>query len=220
MDMTALDEFLTQLFDHGNVVFRSRAVPRDRPSERAVAILASAFKTHSLTVAGPRIAFDPDVACAAAELLQQSCWALVNRDERTRDLKKRLKMPSSALTPSHHLSADLVLRYVPQVLRRARGLGASDPLIDLLAHTLWRWPLTGVLSDLDEGPHVPLDFGGHSGLLLLYAERLIANDRPAWRPSPPSPAWDYYELVLEEHGRPSPVAGAALASAEKRTHGG
>lgn len=55
-----------------------------------------------------------------------------------------------------------------------------------------------MLSDIEEGPLVATDFGGHPGLLLVYAERLAANDRPAWRPEPSSPAYDYYEVVSEE----------------------
>jgi len=204
--MTAFHEFLTQLLDHGKIVFRSAPAPQDRPSSRAVAVLASAFETHGRSVAGPRIAFDAGVACAAAELVRRSSWATVNHDDRVAELEKRLRMPGSPVTPSQHLSADLTLRYVPQILRRARGLDPSDPLVGLLANVLRHWPLSGVLLDVEEGPLAPLDFGGHPGLLMLYAERLCRNDRPAWRPSQPGPAWDYYELVLQEHGRTVPAA--------------
>jgi hypothetical protein len=69
-----------------------------------------------------------------------------------------------------------------------------------------------VLSDVEQAPLVPLEFGGHPGLLLLYAERLIGNDRPSWRPMRPGPAWDYYELVLDEHGQAARVAGAVPAA--------
>jgi hypothetical protein len=128
------------------------------------------------------------------------------------DLEKRLKMPAlSSVTSSQHLSADLMLRYVPQILRRARGLDPADPLIEILASILRCWPLSGVLSDLDEGPLVPLDFGGQAGLSLLYAERLVGNDRPAWRPEPPGQTWEYYELVLQQHGRTAQSARTAAA---------
>ncbi len=196
--MPAFQEFLTQLLDQGKIVFRSAMVPRDRPTEREVAILAEAFEAHALSVAGPRIAFDPAIACEAAELVRQSSWALVNRDERLGDLKRRIRMAGPPRTPSHHLSADLMLRYVPQIVKRAHGLDPADPLSGLLGDVLRHWPLSGVLADADEGPLVPLEFGEHPGLLLLYAERLAAHDRPAWRPEPSSPAWAYYELILQQ----------------------
>ena len=55
-----------------------------------------------------------------------ACWALVNHDERPEDLAPRLSMSRLPRTPAHHLSADLVLRYLPQVHRRARAIGGNQ----------------------------------------------------------------------------------------------
>ncbi len=211
-DMPAFQEFLTQLLDQGKIVFRSAKAPRDPPTDRDVAVLAVAFEAHALSVAGPRITFDPATACEAAELVRQSSWALVNRDERLGDLKRRIRMSGPPGSASQHLSADLMLRYIPQIVKRARGLDPGDPLSGLLVEVLRSWPLSGVLSDGDEGPRVPLVFGEHPGLLLLYAERLAAHDRPAWRPEPSSPAWEYYELILQQRAG-STAPGSALKSA-------
>ncbi len=196
--MATFSDFLPQLLNHGRIVFRSAGAPNDPPTERDVAILAEAFEVHALSVAGPRIGFDPRAAREAAELVRQASWALVNRDDRASDLKKRLTMTGTPRTPSQHLSADLMLRFVPQIARRARGLDPIDPLAEMLAAILRRWPLSGVLSDAAEGPGVPIEFEGHPGLSLLYAERLSVNDRPAWHPRPTSPAWGYFELVQQE----------------------
>jgi hypothetical protein len=209
--MAAFHDFLVQLLERGRIAFRSAQAPHDRPTERDIAVLAEAFETLALSVAGPRIEFDPRVACAAAELVRQSSWALINHGDRLADLKRRLGMPGSPVTPSHHLSADLMLRYVPQILKRARGLDAFDPLVGLLARVLRRWPLSGASSDVEDGPLAPLDFGDHPGLLLLYAERLMAHDRPSWRPDRSSPAWEYYELVLQERSAPTPAPGTGTA---------
>jgi hypothetical protein len=204
-------EFLTQLLEEGKIVFRSARAPLDRPSPRDVETLARAFESHRLAVAGPRIAFDPQVAVAGAEFVRQASFALVNRDDRLPVLKERLNVPGKPATPSHHLSADLTLRYVPQIVRRARGLDSTDPLIELLENVLCSWPLSGILLEGDRPPAIPPDFSGHQGLMLLYAERLMQNDRPAWRPRPPGRAWEYYELVLAENGR-APQAAAPVAA--------
>ena len=94
MDMTPFHEFLTQLLDQGKIVFRStarRAIGRRRRPSRS-------WPRRSRPTASPwpvlAIAFDPAVACAAAELLRQASWALVNHDDRVTDLEKRLKMPA------------------------------------------------------------------------------------------------------------------------------
>ncbi len=150
--MTAFHEFLTQLLDQGKIVFRSATAPHDRASARGVAILAEAFETTGLSVAGPRITFDPSSrlrggrARPAGELGPGLPRRTRGRSgEATEDawLAGRLRRTTSP--------ADLMLRYLPQILRRARGLDPSDPLVELLANILRRWPLSGVLSDVDEG---------------------------------------------------------------------
>ena len=201
--MATFSDFLAEIFHEGRVVFRSARAPRDRPTERDVSVLAEAFATFALSVAGPTVAFDARTACEAADLVRQAGWALVDREERPADLRRRLRMSAAPTTPANHLSADLLLRYLPQILRRARGLDPTDPLGEILGELLRRWPLSGALSDVEEGPLGTTDFGGHPGLLLLYAERVAAHDRPAWRPDPPSPAYDYYQLVSGECPRPS-----------------
>jgi hypothetical protein len=201
--MAPFEQFLSQLLDDGKVVFRSTGPPEGRPTGRDLARLAEAFATHALDVAGPPIAFDPQTACEAAELVRQSSWALVSRAESIPDLRRRLSLSGTPTSPAQHLSADLLLRYLPQIIKRARGLDPTDPLIEILGEILRRWPLSGVLSDIEDGPLVPPEFAAHPGLLLLYAERLAANDRPAWRPESSSPAYDYYELILTRRSPPS-----------------
>ena len=66
-DMAAFEGFLSQLLDHGKVVFGSAKPPQDRPTARDVATLADAFATFAISVAGPPIPFDPPTACEAAE---------------------------------------------------------------------------------------------------------------------------------------------------------
>jgi hypothetical protein len=216
--MSSFHDFLTELLADGRVVFRSAVAPRDRPRAEDIGLLEKAHNAVRLSVAGPAIAFDPAVAYSAAELVRQASWALVNHDDRVSHLKKCLTMPIQPKTEAHHLSADLMLHYLPQVLKRARGLDPSDPLIGLLEDVLRRWPLSGVLADVADAPIGSLDFAGHPGLLLLYAERLAANDRPAWRPVQPGPGWEYYELVSEERGRGKGNRGELSASGGKGAH--
>ena len=65
-------------------------------------------------------------------------------------------------------------------------LEQSKPLAVRLAEVLRQWPLTGVRSDIHAAPLTPLDFGGHPGLQLLYAERLLRNVKPEWVPRGPA----------------------------------
>src|SRR5688572_9689266 len=91
--------------------------PALRPEERpaAVELLRAAFEDHALDVAGAPLPFDPDAALAAALLLARACWHLVG-DE---DTKPALRL-DVAPSPAAHLSADVTLRFLPAVHRRAR----------------------------------------------------------------------------------------------------
>jgi MoxR-vWA-beta-propeller ternary system domain bpX4 len=218
--MTSFRRFVTELLTEGKVVFRSPQAPRDRPQAEDIALLEKGFHAARLSVAGPEIPFDAAVGYSAAELVRQASWALVNHDERVSQLKKCLTMPIRPATPAHHLSADFMLRYLPQVLSRARGLDPSDPLIGLLEDVLRRWPLSGVLSEVAEPPLSSLEFAGHPGLLLLYAERLAANDRPAWRPAQKATGWAFYELASDERRRGETHWADVSSSGGKGAHVG
>jgi hypothetical protein len=197
--MAALDAFLRELFDDGRVVFRGRPEPSPRDRTSTLAVLRAAFEDHRLDVAGPLIPFDPDRAFEAAELFRIACWFLLNRSEPAETVAKALELPRPPRTAAEHLSADLVLRFAPQIHRRARALAADDTLATFLADLLRRFPLSGVLSDLEEGPQDVGDLGGHQGLWMLYAERLARRESPAWRPGPA--LMDHVELVFQGLGK-------------------
>lgn len=203
--MAAFGEFVTRLLEEGRIVLGTDPPRPQAPTDRDAAALADAFAAHALAVAGPPIAFDLQTALEAAELVHQAAWALVDHRETPGSLRRRLRMARDPSSASHHLSADLFLRYLPQVVRRARALDPTDPLVDILAEVLRRWPLSGVLSDVEEPPITPPELDGHPGLLLLYAERLAAGDRPGWRPEPTSPPYPFVELVADRSDIPTPT---------------
>ena len=197
--MATLAEFLHELFREGQIVLHGR--PGDPEPERssAVAVLAAEFMLHRLDVAGEPIPFDPDTAFWAADLLRRASWFLVNRSEPEEAVRRSLVPLRPPRTASEHLSADLTLRFLPAIYRRARSISPSDGLSTFLADLLRAWPLSGVLSDLAEGPAEVGDLGGHPGLWLLYGERLAIDEKPAWMVD--GPARGYVELVFQGPGQ-------------------
>jgi hypothetical protein len=192
-------EFLHQLLHTGKVVLHGPpvAVPEEHPA--ALELLERAYRRHQLDVSGPPLEFRPDLALAVGEFVRHACWYLVRHDEPAAVLEKRLTLPTPA-SPADHLTGDLLLRYVPQLHRRARALAPNDPLGAILARVLRQWPLSGVLADVVEAPLTSIAFAGHPGLLLLYAERLFHNQKAEWLPTDPG-AFAYVELVFRDHGQ-------------------
>jgi hypothetical protein len=184
--------FLEPLFAEGRVLLRSRPT-RDRG---AAELLEQTYAAYCLEVAGPPIDFDAPTSLTAGELLAQACWFLMSHAEPEAELQRCLVMPGPPRSAAQHLSADLVLRYLPHVHRRARALAPDDLLAKVLADVLRQWPLSGVLSDVDDAPTTGLEFDDHPGLLLLYAERLARNEKPAWLPA--KLGLEYVELVKRQ----------------------
>lgn len=204
--MSAFSEFLKGLLRDGAAVLHGRpeAAP---PDAAAVALLAGAYADHGLDLAGPAPPFDASAAAAAAACVWSACWFLLHHGEEADAVERALALPP-APTPGAALSADLTLRFLPQVHRRALALAPADPLTGALARLLREHPLSGVLSDVTEPPLAPVDFGGHARLLLLYAERLAANPKPAWVPVEGGVGRPWVELAFAERGVTLPAAVA------------
>jgi hypothetical protein len=178
----SLAEFLQRLLEHGEARFSQRPTIARADRTQAGPLLQRAFERYRLDVGGPLIAFDGDIALAAAEAVCMACWYLVNREEREEALKQAVQLAESPRSAAAHLSADLTLRYLTYVHRRARALDSADVLTKHTADILRRWPLSGVQSDVEEPPLTPLDFDGHDGLMLLYAERHVRRPKLGWQP--------------------------------------
>jgi hypothetical protein len=201
--MSPLAQFLQDLLQDGRIHFANRPARVHPPPADAIEVLERAYATHSLTVAGPLILFDPVMALAAAEMVMYASWFVVSHDEPDSAITEELRMPHLPATAADHLNADLFFRYLPQVHRRSRAMNPEDPLTVLLEKTMCDWPLSGVLGDVAEPPSGDTGFGGHAGLQLLYAERLAMHEKPAWT-APGGSTSAFVELVWHNLGKETP----------------
>jgi hypothetical protein len=187
-------EFLNDLLLEGEISLRGAPSPSQSDREEARIVLEKAYATYRLHVAGPLLEFAQATALAAGELIWWAAWYLASHEQPPSELQSKLKMPGAPRDPGQHLSADLLLRYLPQIYQRALALDPADELCKALSDLLRQWPLSGVLADLDEPPVTAIDFG-HHGLQLLYSERLQRNQRANWQPQ--GNAQQYVELVRQ-----------------------
>jgi hypothetical protein len=196
--MPPFPEWLSRVLASGESVQEDppALAPAERP--RVVELLRDAFESHALDIAGPPIAFDPDVALAAAVALSGACWRLVG------DAPTPVRFDAKPVSPSAHLSADVTLRFLTAVYRRARLRDPESEHTRELETLLRAWPLSGVLADLEQPPTTPTDFHGHTGLQLLFAERLFTTGRPSWVPES-GEAREWAERVYLERGKPLPA---------------
>src|SRR5262245_37774594 len=148
--MPPFPDWLSQVLASGASV--QEDPPELSPAARRAVIeqLRTAFEAHALDVAGAPIPFEPDAAVAAAVLLARACGCLLGDDDTRPNLRLDAK-PS----PAAHLSADVTLRCLPAVYRRARLRDPEGELTREVAGVLRAWPLSGVLADLADPPTTP-----------------------------------------------------------------
>ena len=207
------ETFLGPLLREGRAVLGQRPASAASAGAEIVRLLEQAYAAYRLSVAGPLLAFDAEAALAAAALVHHACWFLVDRTQPATEVEQLLPVPGPPRSPAEQLSTDLVLRYLVQVHRRAWSRDPADPLTARLSTILRHRPLTGVLSAVAEGPLAPTDFGGHPGLLLLYAERWCRHEKPAWMPE--GLGLEYLEWVWSELGKdPAVLHRAGLAASQ------
>jgi hypothetical protein len=209
-NMPALATFLQQLLFEGRI---SLHAPPDVDDAGAAVILRQAYDAYVLSLAGPALTFDAQIALSAGRLVLAASWYFLNPGLLIEEPKKTLSMPSPPAKPEDHLSADLVLRFLPTLHRRAKSLMPNDPLPQALEQMLRQWPLSGVLADIDDPPLTPVDFGEHAGLQFLYAERLAQHERPGWFPA--GRGIQYVELVWQQLGKDVSVLPALQEVAEE-----
>lgn len=171
-------------------------------------------------LARPELAFDaPALVPAAGEwallLLYRGCQALVHREIEAGAVRAALSRPCPAPpSPGACYSADLALRFLPDLLRLARGIAEDDPLVEGLRTVARAWPLSSVgagqLGELDVTPFID-----HPSLRRLYADRVIERadlsrpDHPAVR--------EAVRAALGAFPQLAPRVAAALAQEEPQT---
>jgi hypothetical protein len=197
--MSTSSEFWQHLFTNGCMVFEGSPHGNSAPDGDTLSLFKRYYDEYALQVAGPALPFVAKVAAQGARIVELSAWYLASQAGTPEELERNLVLDAKPVGPADHLSADLTLQYLPSIYQRARVLYPADRLPAILGEILRRWPLSGVRADLPDAPLGNLDFGGHPGLLLLYAERLAAHFKPAWIPRGPGAA--YLDLVWTELGR-------------------
>ncbi|WP_020469904.1 hypothetical protein [Zavarzinella formosa] len=204
-------DFYRHLFQTGEAVLYDRPDESPVPDEDTANLLRTRFMQRRADLAGSLIDFDLPAAWSAARFTALGCWFLTSREEPESELKRLLADAPKPRTAAEHLSADLTLRYLVTVHRRAESLHVDDPLTIRLREVLRECPLTGAMAGELDPPTGDMTLGGHAGLRMLYAERLMGAFKSGWWPED-GPICEMAELVFQQAGRaiPAPVETRAV----------
>lgn len=119
--------------------------------------------------------YNPEAAMWAAQTVYISAQLILYRANKEKDLALLFPPATFGINASTVLSADLCLRFVPDLLNQLKLIDSEDGLIDILEKTLVEWHYSGIAYPLKADT---LDFTPMVNdycLLALYVQRVIEH---------------------------------------------
>jgi hypothetical protein len=173
-----LTSFLHDLLTTGSITLSGQPAPFEAADLTAAENLLRDHHTEDcLDLPHTAPAFDAPAALWAAHYLYYTAVLAVVRELNEAAIATHLPEFEGEVTPAAIYSADLTLRYLPDLLLLAKGLAPADALVARLQHTARQWPLSFV-------GHEPADAEAeaillaHPALRGAYLDRIIgAQDR-------------------------------------------
>jgi hypothetical protein len=175
--------FLQELrFETVHLSYQWHQVDQDECS-RATAYLRQCYQDEQLNYPHEAPAFDADAALWGALLLYDAAQAILNRQATLEEIKPLFAAYSGDKTTAAILSADLSLRFLPNLLEKLKTINPDDGLIVLLEQQLAQWPYSAIGYTI-AAPQLPTQKIQHPCLHQLYADRIIAQKATQFLPIP------------------------------------
>lgn len=109
----------------------------------------SEFEKERLDFLSDKIPFNKEAAIWAAKILYHSAQLYLIRKDTAKDLEKLIPQYQDEKDVSSILSADLSLRFLPQLLDALQVADSTDPLVKMLENILHPFHYSGIGLDLN-----------------------------------------------------------------------
>ncbi|WP_245707178.1 hypothetical protein [Epilithonimonas hungarica] len=122
-----------------------------KEEQDAISYLESEFEKERLDFLSDQINCDHEAAIWAANVLYHSAQLYLIRKDTDKNLEKLIPPFKGKINVSSALSADLSLRFLPQIILSLQNADSEDPLIKILENILKQFHYSAVGFDLDLG---------------------------------------------------------------------
>lgn len=137
--------------------------------------LESEFEKERLEFLSPDISFDKEASLWAAQVLYHSAQLYLIRKDTSKDLHKLVPDYKGKRDVSALLSADLSLRFLPQIVSALQIADPEDPLIKMLENILQQFHYSSIGYDV-ELPNIKWEEELQDKTYRkLYLERVVEN---------------------------------------------
>jgi hypothetical protein len=168
-------KMIERLRHHEEIMLYDNVLAISEEEKRLVtAFLETEFQRESLNYPRGYPGFTEDAALWAAKTTYVAAQLILYRQNKDEDLKTLLPDYPSEKSAGAFLSADLCLRFLPDMIRQLKIIDSGDPLIEVLQNILQQWHYSGIGYD-------ELDFHAmkfetivqNEALLQLYCTSII-----------------------------------------------
>lgn len=141
---------LFQLRNNGHITIFAAIQDIPAKEEQDVAgYLESEFEKERLEFLSEQIKYNSETAVWAAKVLYRSAQLYLRRKDTDKNLDKLIPPFTSKTDVSAILSADLSLRFLPQIISALKDADSEDPLIKMLGAIVTQFHYSAVGSDLE-----------------------------------------------------------------------
>lgn len=177
MSVAAKNHFLDsihQLRAQEEMVIFSRYVPVTPAEEKPVAdFLQQEYARERLEWPESDPGFSGEAALWGAKMVYMAAQFLLYRDKTGDEMAQILRLYPGRVTAIEMVSADLCLRFLPDLLVTAQKIDPEDPLIPILEGQLRQWHFSAVGYPFDPGSLDWQIVTGHEWLRDRYIDRVI-----------------------------------------------
>ena len=155
---------------YGNILTIS-----ENDAREVVAFLKSEYRQEAFDYPYSVPIFDETAALWSAKLVYLAAQLILYRKNEVADLSTLLPDYQHNRTPSTILSADLCLRFLPDMIVQLKIIDSEDGLINVLENHLLKWSFSGVNYPLDIEKIDFTDIDSDKCVLQLYCNRILEN---------------------------------------------
>ncbi|BAV07993.1 hypothetical protein SAMN05421788_103336 [Filimonas lacunae] len=191
--MTTLNNFfldtIYHLRNHEEILLHtSYTPPLEEDKELLTHFLEMEYGNECLEYPGTAPVFDGAAALWGAQVVYTASLLLLDRKHHVEEIPTLLPSYTGPVTEGAMLSADLCLRFLPQIIKQLQAIDAEDVLIPLLEQVLTRWHYSGIGLELGIENELLEIALRHNCLRQLYVNRIIQYQykplatHPLWQP--------------------------------------
>lgn len=147
----------------------------DAEAKEALSFLAAEYEREAVNYPFEVPSFNGKAALWASKIVYFSAQLLLYRENKVSELKNFLPDYVGIVDASAMLSADICLRFLPQIRNELKRMDAEDDILPILEHHLQQFHFSAVGFDLDQETIDVNQIFDNACLKQLYLDRIVSR---------------------------------------------